>query len=41
MDYLLILSRNDYKGHFNAIIISNLESITFSVKQRGNIFADP
>ena len=41
MDYLLILSRNDFKGHFNAIIIFNLESITFSVKQRGNIFADP
>ena len=41
MDYLLILSRNDFKGPFNAIIIFNLESITFSVKQRENTFADP
>ena len=41
MDYLLILSRNDFIGPFNAIIIFNLESITFSVKQRENIFADP
>ena len=41
MDYLLILSRNDFKGPFNAIIIFNLESITFSVKQKENIFADP
>ena len=41
MDYLLILSRNDFKGTFNAIIILNLESITFSVKQRENTFADP
>ena len=40
MDYLLILSRNDFKGPFNAIIIFNLESITFSVKQRANTFAD-
>ena len=32
IDYLLILSRNDFKGPFNAIIILNLESITFSVK---------
>ena len=24
MDYLLILSRNDFKGRFNAIIIFNL-----------------
>ena len=32
MDYLLILSRNDFKGLFNAIIIFNLESIYFSVK---------
>ena len=39
--YLLILSRNDFKGPFNAIIIFNLESITFSVKQRENTFADP
>ena len=41
MDYLLILSRNDFEGPFNAIIIFNLESITFSVKQRENTFADP
>ena len=41
MDYLLILSRNDFKGPLNAIIIFNLESITFSVKQRENTFADP
>ena len=42
MDYfLLILSRNEFKGPFNAIIIFNLESITFSVKQRENTFADP
>ena len=41
MDLLLILSRNDFKGPFNAIIIFNLESITFSVKQRENTFADP
>ena len=41
MDYLLILSRNNFKGPFNEIIISNLESITFSVKQRENTFADP
>ena len=41
MDYLLIFSRNDFKGPFNAIIILNLESFTFSVKQRENIFADP
>ena len=34
MDYLLILSRNDFKGPFNAIIIFNLESSIFSVKQR-------
>ena len=31
MNKLLILSRNDFKGPFNAIIIFNLESITFSV----------
>ena len=41
IDYLLILSRNDFKGLFNAIIIFNLESITFSVKQSENTFADP
>ena len=41
MGYLLILSRNDFKGPFNAIIISDLESITFSGKQRKNTFADP
>ena len=41
MDYLLILSRNDFEGPFNAIIIFNLESITFSVKQRENTFAAP
>ena len=41
MGYLLILSRNDFKGPFNAIIIFNLEGITFSVKQRENTFADP
>ena len=41
MDYLLILSSNDFKGPFNAIIIFNLESITFSVEQRENTFADP
>ena len=41
MEYLLILSRNYFKGPFNAIIISNLESITFSVKQRENTFVDP
>ena len=40
MDKLLILSRNDFKGPFNAIIIFNLESINFSVKQRENTFAD-
>ena len=40
MDLLLILSRNDFKGPFNAIIIFNLERITFSVKQRENTFAD-
>ena len=31
----------NFKGHFNAIIIFNFESITFSVKQRENTFADP
>ena len=41
MDYLLILSRNDFKWSFNSIIIFNLESITFSVKPRENTFADP
>ena len=41
IDYLLILSRNDFKGSINAIIIFNLESITFSVKQRENTFTDP
>ena len=41
MDFLLILSRNDFKGPFNAIFIFNLESFTFSVKQRENTFADP
>ena len=41
MELLLILSRNDFKGHFNAIIIFNFENITFSVKQRKNTFADP
>ena len=41
IDYLLILSRNDFKGPFDAIIILNLESITFSVKQRENTSADP
>ena len=41
MEYLLFLSRNDFKGPFNAIIIFNLESITFSVIQRENTFADP
>ena len=41
MDYLLILSRNNFKGPFSAIIIFNLESITFSVTQRENTFADP
>ena len=41
MDYLLILSRNDFKRPFNEIIIFNLESITFSVKQREITFADP
>ena len=41
LDKLLILSRNDFKGPVNAIIIFNLESITFSVKQRENTFADP
>ena len=35
------MSKNDFKGPFNAIIIFNLESITFSVKQRENTFADP
>ena len=41
MDYLLIWSRNAFKGPLKAIIIFNLESITFSVKQRENTFADP
>ena len=41
MDYMLILSRNDFKGPLNAIFIFNLESITSSVKQRENTFADP
>ena len=41
MDKLLILSRNDFKGPFNAIVIFNLESITFSVKRRENTLADP
>ena len=41
MDLVLILSRNDFKGLFNLIIIFNLESITFSVEQRENTFADP
>ena len=41
IDYLLILSRNDFKGPFNAIIIFNYEGITFSVQQRENTFADP
>ena len=40
-DWLLILCRNDFNGPFNAIIIFNLESITFSVKQRVSTFADP
>ena len=35
-----MLSRNGFEGPLNAINISNLESITFSVKQRKNIFAD-
>ena len=41
MGYLLILSSNEFKGPFNAIVIFNLRSITFSVKQRENTFADP
>ena len=41
MDYLLSLSRNDFKGPFIAIIIFNLEGIAFSVKQRESTFADP
>ena len=41
MDNLLILSGNNFKGPVNATIIFNLESITFSVKQRENTFADP
>ena len=41
MDYLLILSRNDFKGPFDAIVIFNLRCITFSVKQREVTFADP
>ena len=40
MDCFLILSRNDFKGPVNAIIILSLESITFSVEQRENTFAD-
>ena len=41
MDLLLIWSRNDFKGPLKAIVIFNLESITFSFKQRENTFADP
>ena len=41
MDYLLILSRNHFKGPFTAIIIFNLETFTFSIKQRENTYADP
>ena len=41
MDKLLILSRNDLKGSFNASNFFNLESITFSVIQRENTLADP
>ena len=41
MDLLLILSRTDFKGPLDAIIIFNLERITFSVKQRENTYADP
>ena len=33
-------SRNYFKVPLNTIIISNLENITFSVKQRENTFAD-
>ena len=41
MDYLLILSRSDFKGPFNAIIIFNLETFTFGIKQKENTYADP
>ena len=42
MDSLHILSRNDFKGHLNAKKnIFDFESITYSVKQRENVFAGP
>ena len=41
MDYLLILSRNHFKGPLNANNIFNVESKTCSVKQRENVFAGP
>ena len=41
INYLLISSRNDFKGSLNAIIIFNLVSITFSVKQKEDAVANP
>ena len=41
MDKLLILSKKDFKGHMKAKNISKFESITHSVEQMENIFADP
>ena len=38
VDWLLILSRNDFKGSLTAQITFNLESIPFSVKQREKQF---
>ena len=35
IDKLLILSRNDFKGLLTAQIILHLESVLFSVKQKG------
>ena len=38
---LLICKRNDFKGSLTTDIILNFKSVTFSVKQRENEFADP
>ena len=41
MNKLLILSRIVFKGPLDPKYISNFESITYSVKQRENVFACP
>ena len=42
MDYLLILSRKEIsKGPSMQLLFFNLDSFTFSVKQRENTFKDP